>query len=160
MLIVDILILVILAVFVLSGSRNGFIQSLGQLVGAVLGFAVARDWSPWLGTILHSFLPGTDGMARFIAFVLIFIFVDRIIGLLFGIADKLFSLVTRLPFVSSVNALLGAIIGFAEGVVIVGASTYLVLALRVDASLMAWLGGSKVAKMTEAIFFKLLGFLL
>ena len=55
---------------------------------------------------------------------------------------------------------IGAIIGLAEGIVIVGASTYLVLALRVDASLMTWLGSSTVAKYCETIFFKLLGFLL
>lgn len=160
MLIVDIILIVILASFVVSGSRNGFIETLGNLVGAVIGFLAARAWSPWLGSIVGIILPGRAGIARLIAFVIIFIIVDRLVGFLFKLADTLLKIVTRLPIISSINALLGAIIGFAEGIVLVGSSVYLIITYRLDPSLVAWLTASSVAHWTQIVFTRVLGFLL
>jgi uncharacterized membrane protein required for colicin V production len=159
MLLVEIVLVVLLAAFVVGGSRNGFIRTLGQLLGAIIGFLVARAWSPWLGGLLAFFMPGRPGIAQFIAFVIVFVVIDRLVGFLFGLADKIFKIVTRLPIISSIDGLLGAVLGFVEGVVLVGASTYLILSLRLDATLVGWLTGSTVARWCETAFFRVLGFL-
>lgn len=160
MIIVDIILIIILAAFVMSGMRYGFIQTLGNFVGSILGFMGAQAWSPWFGGVMSKILPVKIGLAQVIAFIIIFIFIDRIVGILFKIADKLFKIVTMLPFISSINKLLGAILGLAEGIVLVGSSVYLILTFRLDPTLMAWFNGSTVASWTQQIFRNVLGFLL
>lgn len=160
MLLVDIILVVILLSFAARGWKNGVIESLGELIGAVLAFLAARAWSPWLGGIIGTLLPGREGLARFIAFVIVFLIVARLIGWLFALAAKILKIVTSLPLISLVNKILGAIFGFLGGIVLVGSSVYLALTFRLDATLISWLGSSSVALWTERVFSSLLRFLL
>jgi membrane protein required for colicin V production len=160
MLLVNIVLVLILCAFVTNGARNGVIRALGQLIGSVLGYLAAKAWFGILADILHSFLPGSMGTARFIAFLFLFLVVDQIIGFLFGLADKVFKILTWLPFISSINGFLGAVIGFFEGVVFVGGSAYLVRTTAIEPHLVTWLASSQVAQYAERVFYRLLGFLL
>lgn len=150
MFIVEIVLLVILLVAAGRGWRQGLVDSFGELAGAILAFIVARAVSPWFGT----------GLTRFIAFVIVALIVAKLVGMVFHFAAKLLKIVTNLPLIHLVNNILGAILGFLSGVVLVGSTTYIVLYYRLDPTLMGWLGGSTIARWCESIFSSALRFLL
>lgn len=160
MLIVEIILALIILALTARGWRQGLIETLGELVGAVIAFLVARAFSPWLAGFFVPFMPGRDGLARFIAFVIIALIVARLVGFLFGLADSLLHIITHLPLVKLAQKIIGAILGFLSGIVLVGSTTYLVLFYRLDPTLMGWFGGSTVAQWSQAVFTNLLRFLL
>lgn len=160
MLLVDLILIVLLLAFAASGYQKGFVVTLGQLIGAVIGFLVARAGSPAFGAVVGIFLPGRAGLAQFIAFVLIFLIIDRLVGWVFGLAEAVIGILTRLPILSTINHLLGAIIGLAEGFVLIGSSVYLVLTFHLDPTLVTWLSGSVIAGYAERVFYSVLGILL
>lgn len=155
---------IILIVFILAmsarGWRRGLVETLGELVGAVLAFVVARAYSPWLGNLLAPLAPGREGIARFIAFIIIALLVVRLVGWLFGLADKVLRIVTHLPLVKLAQKLIAALLAFLSGIVLVGSATYLVLFYRLDPTLMGWFGNSVVARWSQAAFTNVLRFLL
>lgn len=160
MILVDIVLLLIILSFVGRGWRNGLIETLGELVGAVIAFVAARFFSAGLGQIIVLLMPGRLGLAQFIGFVIVFVLVLRLVGWLFTLADKVFKIVTKLPIISSIDKLAGAILGLLSGFVLVGSSVYVVLSLRLDPTLMNWLGGSTIGRWTMSAFTSVLSFLL
>ncbi|PIP60842.1 hypothetical protein COX00_01045 [Candidatus Uhrbacteria bacterium CG22_combo_CG10-13_8_21_14_all_47_17] len=160
MLIIDIVLAVALLGFTARGWKNGLIESFGELLGAILAFLAARAWSPMFGRIIGAILPGREGLARFIAFVIVFLIIARFIGWLFTLTAKLLRIVTSLPIISLFNRILGACFGFLGGIVFVGSSVYLVLTFHLDAMLVSWLGSSSIALWSERAFSGLLRFLL
>ncbi|KAA0206377.1 CvpA family protein [Candidatus Uhrbacteria bacterium] len=158
--IVEIVLILLILSLTARGWRQGLIETLGELVGAVIAFMVARAFSPWFAGILVPFMPGRDGLARFIAFVIIALIVARLVGFLFGLADSLLRIITHLPLVKLTQKIIGAILGFLSGIVLVGSATYLVLFYRLDPTLIRWLGGSSVASWCQAAFTTALRFLL
>ncbi|MCE9585810.1 CvpA family protein [Candidatus Uhrbacteria bacterium] len=160
MILVDIVLLLIILSFVGRGWRNGFVEMLGELVGAVIAFIAARFLAPGLGQILVLFMPGRLGLAQFIGFVIVFVLVIRLVGWLFTLADKILKIVTSLPIISSVDKIIGAVLGLLTGIILVGSSVYVVLTLRLDPTLMTWLGGSTIGRLTMSAFTNVLSFLL
>ncbi len=157
---VDIVLIVLLALFVLQGWRQGFVLALGRLIGAIIAFWVANHWSAPFSSILGQWIHVNSGLLQFITFVLIFVIVDRLFGLIVWIANKILRLVTMLPLISTVNGLLGAILGLASGVILVGSAVYVVLSLRLDPTLIQWATNSSVARYTEQIFYQALKFII
>lgn len=158
MLIVDIVLLLLLLGFVGAGMKDGFVHTLGRIIGAVLGFVAARAWSGYIATILDFFMP--SGWAKFIAFILLFILITRLVGLVFKLVDGIFEILSILPFLKSVNRLLGLILGFVEGFIIIGGAIYIVLGFKIEPHLVAWLSASKLAPWILGLFHAVLGLLL
>jgi len=149
--IVEIVLILILLALAGRGWKIGFVESLGELVGAAIAFLVARWGSAWFGA---------TGMTRFIAFVIIALVVSKLVGTLFHIAAKILKIVTSLPLISLANKILGGILGFLSGVILIGSTVYIVLFYRLDPTLMGWLGGSHVALWCQSVFSSSLRFLL
>lgn len=160
MILVDIVLFLIILSFIGRGYRNGFVESLGELVGAVIAFLVARFFAPGLGQILVLLMPGRLGLAQFVGFVLVFVIVLRLIGWLFTLADSLLKIITSLPIISSLDKIIGAVLGIFTGIVLVGSASYTVLTLHLDPTLMTWLGSSTVARWSMSAFTSVLRFLL
>jgi len=158
MLIVDLVLIFILLGFAGAGAKDGFIHALGRLIGAILGFVAARAWSIKLVGILGVFMPA--GWAHLIAFLLIFIVITRLLGLVFKLADGVFEIIKILPFLKSIDRLLGAVLGFVEGFILLGGSIYLILTLKLEPNLVHWLSGSGTALWLEKSFQSALGILL
>jgi len=119
----DLIILIIIGVFVLAGLWFGVIQTLGSTVGIILGAAVAGNYYEAVANY-GGFILGQTNTAKVIAFVIILIVVNRLVGFVFYLIDRTFGVVTRLPFLGGISRLAGAIIGFIEGVMTVGLSLY------------------------------------
>lgn len=158
MLILNILLIVALLGFVGAGMKDGFVHTLGRLVGAVVGFLVARTWSISLGSFLSVFLP--SGWARFVAFIIIFMIVTRLVGFLFKLADGAFRLLSVIPFLKTINNFLGALLGIVEGVIIIGGSIWIIVNFNLIPSLIQLLNNSSVAKIISRAFTFLLSYVL
>lgn len=158
MLIVDLVLAFILLGFVGMGLKDGFVHTLGRFIGSILGFIAARAWSIYLVGIFGIFMPA--GWARIIAFILIFVLITRVVGMAFKLVDGVFEIIKILPFLKSIDKLLGAILGTVEGVIMLGGVIYLVLTFHLSPTLINWFAGSHVAVWVESVFHTLLGILL
>lgn len=121
--IIDTAFLVIIALFTLFGFWFGLIHTLGSVVGFFAGiFVASRLYDYWdIGIGLKIFL-----------FVFIFLLIGRLVGLLFLILNKAFRLVKIIPFTSLINRILGAALGFVEGIFVVVGAVFIVHYYRLD----------------------------
>ncbi len=158
MLITNLLLLALLLGFIGMGLKDGFIHSLGRLVGAIVGFLAAREWSLALAKPLSLFLP--NGWARLIAFLVIFFLITQLVGIGFKLIDGFYRILSVLPFLKSINSLLGALLGGLEGVILVGGALYLVTTFQLLPWLSERLQGSMVAEWVLKSFNLLFGMLL
>ncbi len=121
--IVDILLLCLIGAFVLFGFFFGFIHTLGSFIGSFVGLGI----SLYLLDPLYEkvgFLFGTEGVAKVVIFIIAFLIISRLIGVLFWALDHFYHFFTWIPFTSFINRLLGGLLGFLEGLVIVGVVIY------------------------------------
>jgi len=155
--IVNILLVIAILGFIGAGYKDGFVHTAGRLVGAVIGFVLARSFSIAAGSFLAVLLP--SGWARFGAFVLIFVIVTELVGFVFKLADGAFKILSIIPFLKTINNILGAIIGVVEGIVLVGGSIWVLLNFDLIPSLTKTLEASALAKAILTVFEKTLSFL-
>jgi uncharacterized membrane protein required for colicin V production len=141
---IDIILLVIVGAFVLFGLFFGLIHTLGSLIGAVIGIAVASRFVEPTAE-MFSFLVGDGSGGKIIVFILLFIIVSRLVGLVFWILEKVFGFVSIIPFAKSLNRLFGGIFGFIEGVIVVGVILFYAMQVLPEDTLLTVLEGSSVA---------------
>lgn len=115
MLAVDIILLLILAGFVFHGLFFGLIKTLGSILGVVAGvWAAIYFYLPVFNKVSDLFF-GRDALGKIIMFILIFIIINRLTGLLFSILDRVLDFMSIIPFLLTINRLAGAALGFIEG---------------------------------------------
>jgi membrane protein required for colicin V production len=119
----DIILIILVGVFTLAGFWFGLIHTIGSLLGTMIGSFVAGLYyiylANWLGGIF-----GESNTISVISFVIIFILVNRTIGLLVHLVDRIFKIVSIIPFLKTINRLAGAILGFIEGALVIGIFLY------------------------------------
>lgn len=124
---IDIVITIALLFFFFSGIALGFISAVGSLMGVIAGGLLASQYylgfSHWLAFI-------GAGWAKLVAFLFIFFLVNRLVGLVFYFINKIFKIISIIPFLKTFNRLLGGILGLLEGIFFVGVGLY--IASRVD----------------------------
>ncbi len=147
----DIILLVVLGGFGLFGFWFGLIHTLGSLLGTVLGVYLAtRYYEPMADWLAH--LTGwSDNGTRVIMFIAAFIIINRLIGFVFWIVDKIFGLVTHLPFIRSIDRMFGALLGFFEGVVTIGMIFYFIERFPLSEKIMTMVAQSEVVPKTVAV---------
>lgn len=126
MTLIDVVLLIILAGFILAGFWFGIIHMIGSLVGLVVGawaaghfFEPVAQWlAPWFGGDARL------NLIRVLSFFVIFVLTTRLIGLLVHLADKIFKFIAIIPFLKTFNRLLGAAFGLIEGTFALGLSVY------------------------------------
>lgn len=150
MLLVDIILLLLLLGFIGAGAKDGFVHTLGRMVGAVIGFVLAKLYYVKFGVMLALFMP--TPWANFISFTLLFILVTRLFGFAVKLIDGAFSILRHLPFLQSIDKVLGAILGFVEGVLIMGGVFFVVNVVKILPTVANWIHGSKVAFYIQSIF--------
>ena len=158
MLLTNIILAVALLGFVGTGMKDGFIQTAGRLVGAVIGFMAAKAWYMNLSPFFSWIMP--IGWANFIAFFIVFAVITRLCGWAMKLVDGAYNVIAIIPFVKTFNSLFGAIIGFFEGLIIIGGCIYLIETFKLIPSIAALLTVSFVAGWILKSFTLLLGILL
>jgi len=122
--IIDVVILLFLAGFVFYGLFFGLIKMVGYLAGMIVGAWVAShfylvfyEWFKWL-------FFGHENVGKVISFILVLTIVSRLVGIAFYLIEKIFNLLSTIPFLKSINKLAGAIFGFVEGTFTFGLIIY------------------------------------
>jgi len=141
----DLILILILFLFIAFGFALGLIQTIGALVGVVLGAWLAGVYYQPVGEWLTPFFLGHENTALVIAFILIFVLVDRLIGLVFWLINKIFKIISIIPFTKTINRLLGALLGFLEGTLVLGLSLYFIIRFPFSEWFSGVIAGSKVA---------------
>lgn len=125
MVIFDIILIIILAGFVFYGFFFGFIRVLGMLAGVVAGTWVAAHYYNNLFSLVSTWWPGNPQIGKAVCFVICFSLVTHIIGWLFALFDQAFKVAAIIPFLKTINRLLGAVFGLVEGVLLFGLIFYI-----------------------------------
>jgi uncharacterized membrane protein required for colicin V production len=144
MFLADVLLIVLVGLFVLFGLFFGAVHTLGSVVGTALGIVVSTRLIDQAFE-RFGFLLGGGTVARIVLFIILFLLVSRLTGILFWIVEKMFGIFAMVPFAKSLNRLIGGILGFVEGVVVVGVVTYYALQYLPDGVVRASLEQSSVA---------------
>lgn len=127
----------ILAILLLVGVNLGFgfIHAVGSIGGLVLGLIVAKHTYLTVAGWLAPLGIGADTMiGKAVAFIVIFVLVTRITGLIVHWLNTFFQFIPLLP---TINHLLGAIVGLVEGVLVCGVSLYVLLGYLAPTSSLA-----------------------
>ncbi len=131
MTIFDVILLLVLGGFVMFGLWFGIIHTLGAIVGTFAGAFFAGLWYEPLGAWFTSIF-GHPNLMRIFAFILIFLVVNRLIGFGFYILDKFFDFLNTIPFLKTVNSLVGGVLGFFEGLLIMGLALFIIVRFPVS----------------------------
>ncbi|MBU1146153.1 CvpA family protein, partial [Patescibacteria group bacterium] len=98
MILFDLILILILGGFVLYGLWFGLINTLGVLVGTIAGAFLAARWyepvADWAGFLFG----GHTNLAKVVCFLILFIIINRLVGLVFWLIDKIFSFFKIIPF--------------------------------------------------------------
>ena len=123
---VDVILIAAVLIFAVVGFVLGLIHAVGSLAGLVLGVWLAGRYFMPLADWLTPIILGHSGVAKVIAFVLLFIIVNRLVGLLFYLLEKAFHLLAIIPFLGSINKIAGLLLGLVEGILITGLVIYII----------------------------------
>jgi uncharacterized membrane protein required for colicin V production len=157
MLLLEILVIVILIGFAANGFRAGIIEGIGRVVGALIGFWVAKSFAIVPVTVISLFLPLS--WAYVISFLIVFAIINHLVGFLFHAADRIFGVLTKLPILKQISEVAGLILGILEGVVVIGGIAYLLRQLA-QTGMIQTIVELKTVQAIEKVFTMLLGFFL
>lgn len=158
MLLFNIILILALLGFIGTGLKDGLIFALGRIIGAVVGFLIAKTFYVEVAVVLSPFLP--NNWARIFAFLIIFMLATRVMGWIFGALDKTFHFIAIIPFLKSINHALGGFLGFLEGMIIIGGLIWFFKTFNIIPSAMTYINGSFMANWIYGAFTKVLGLLL
>jgi len=143
---VDLFAIILIGGFVTSGLYFGLIHTLGSLVGTVISIVITSRLFVPIAEQLNFLFGGNDLVAKIIVFTILFIVISRLVGLVFWILDKTVGVIFKLPFISTISKLAGGILGFIEGVFVVGAILYVLVRLGFEGSFMETIEASFMVK--------------
>ena len=138
------ILIVLLAGFVLYGLWFGLVHTLGALIGTIAGALVAVRYYDVVAQWMQHTFGGSLNVHRAIAFLIVFAVANRLIGFIFLILEKLFHFISIIPFLKSINRLLGGILGLAEGAIVIG-TTLIVIQRFPFANMPAMIAASPLA---------------
>lgn len=127
MTILDFIIILALFGFVWFGFGFGFIHAAGGLVGVVIGAWLAGHFYNRLAALPEALFGYSGPWVKLVSFVIIFVIVNRLVGFGFYLLDKSFSFMIHLPFLKTIDRLLGGILGAVEGALVIGLTLTLML---------------------------------
>ena len=141
MLIFDVVLLVILSGFIFYGLFFGLIRTIGSIFGLIGGLWLTLIFYLTVFDWVKNLFFGHEFAGKIITFIVLFTFINRLIGLIFALIDRAFDLISIIPFLKTINRLSGAALGFIEGGLVLG----LALLFISETFLSSFLIGSKVA---------------
>lgn len=124
--IIDIFLIIFLAGFIFYGLFFGFIRTLGALAGLLGGAFIAVNYHEFAYGLVNRVFFGYAGLGKAIVFLILFTIANRLIVLVFSLINGAFDLVSIIPFLKTINRLVGALFGFLLGVSILGLFLYFV----------------------------------
>ena len=127
----DVVIVCLLFGFTLFGLWSGLLQSIGSIVGTILGAYIAGHYFQPIAAWVIARSDWSENTARIVVFFILFVAVTRIVGALVWFAQKFVRLI---PFGRLANRISGAVLGFIEGLIVLGLFVYLVQKFPLEGS--------------------------
>ena len=124
MTIFDVVILIILTGFIVSGFIKGLIRSVGSLVAVIAGVWAALYFSPVLYEWLSKLFFGNINMGKIVCFMIVYIIVNRLINFGFSVLNTTYNFISFIPFLRTINRVGGALFAFVEGGLVLGLLLY------------------------------------
>lgn len=143
--ILDIILILILFAFSFFGFWAGFLQSLGSLIGVGIGAYVGGRYYPEVASWLSRYIKN-EQIGSVVSFALIFGVVNKLTGLVFYLIDRIFKIVSLLPFLKTFNRIFGAILGSVEGIFALGLVLYFLARFPISETFTSAMQNSQVAQ--------------
>ncbi len=118
MTLVDTLILVLAIIMFLAGWRSGFVRSAGSLVALAVSIGVSFYGMTWLHDTF-GFSYTANPWSTVSAFLVLSLVANRLAHYFVDILDLVRKVIAIIPFVNTINSLLGALLGLAQTAVLV-----------------------------------------
>lgn len=129
----DIALLVIISATTLNGLSKGLIRLLGKLAGLLVGIFIASHFYLQFYQWSQGIFAGRESLGKVVSFIVVFVLVTLVVNWAFVIIEKIFKLISIIPFTGLINRLLGGALGFLEGSLFIGMILFVV-------SKYAWIG--------------------
>ncbi len=142
---IDLILLGIIGVFALFGLWFGLVSTVGSIIGSVAGIFIASRYYMLPADWLMKFTGWSGNFPKFVAFIIGFLIINRLVGIGFYLLDKALFILTSLPIIHGLNKLLGFIFGVAEGVIVIGVSLYFFQKFPFWPPLIQQIAASKIA---------------
>jgi len=126
--VLDFILILIIAGFVLGGYKRGFVSSLGSLVGLVLTILIMARLYPWLLTHFEG-----GFWTKVLVFVLAIVIILIIISAAIWLVEKLFKFFDFIPGAKTLNRVLGSALGLVSGLIITSFLVWMLLRLPIEA---------------------------
>lgn len=117
MTVIDIIILILLALAVFKGIKDGLVRQVGGIAGIILGIFLAGRFSSLLSGWLHQWLNTSENVVKAISFAAIIIIVCLCTYLLGRLLEK----IIRITTLGWINRLLGVMLSVCTVVLLIGA---------------------------------------
>lgn len=128
MLIIDWIILILLLLGVFRGWRTGLVKQIISIGGLVAGLLIAKLCYAMVGDTLAPHLGNQTTLAQILAFILIWIAVPAILGLL---GELVTTVLDKLFVLGTVNSVLGALLGLIKFQLIIGSLIWVLSATKI-----------------------------
>jgi len=147
----DIILLVITALFVGIGFWRGFLYSIVSFIGMILGiFLASRYYSPVSDWLVEHF-EWAENLSRVVVFIVAFLLINQVVAVLFWVLKKLSRWFNRIPFLGFVNRIFGGVFGFLQAVLVIGFSLYFIERFPLGENFMQMLASSTIAPYTTKV---------
>jgi uncharacterized membrane protein required for colicin V production len=114
--------------FVINGFFQGIIHMIGSFFGLVIGVIVASRTDTMAGAWLHTQTGWDQNICVIVAFVVILIVFTRVFGIVLHVLEQAFNFM-KIPLIGLANRAAGGVLGFFEGVFVVGATLIIIKTL-------------------------------
>jgi uncharacterized membrane protein required for colicin V production len=122
------------------------IRAVGNLIGLIAGAYIASHIYLRVYEFLDKIIPGNPDIGKVVVFVVIFTLISRIISWLITLLEQLFNVISIIPFLKTANRVLGLLFGLAEGIFSLGVAFYILNRHLPEAIPLAkWIGHSHLA---------------
>jgi len=139
---VDILIWLVLAGFVVKGFSKGLVRQICSLAGFLVGGWAAIKYHLYLAEASRTIIQ----LPHYLAAILTFIFIFVIIGLLFFLLGHFLTIMFRIVLLGGVNRIGGVALGFLEGAFIICIALFMLTSKPVPEKFKGYVHRSKTAE--------------
>lgn len=120
----DIFLILVIAGFSFYGFFNGLIKTIGAIIAVIVGVWVANLFYEPVFDLARKLFFGFETLGHTVIFLVLFIIANRLIGFIFILIEGSYNSLFFIPFLKTINRVLGALFGLVLGGLIVGLALY------------------------------------
>lgn len=125
MTIFDTILLIALVGFIFYGFFFGLVRTLGLLIGVFAAALIASHIYVPIFNLIHGIFFGYNNLGQIVVFTVLFIIIIKLVELLVNLLETAFNIISIIPFLKTINRLLGAVLGFFAGCLVIGLFLYI-----------------------------------